>query len=63
MSEADLFRQYAKDAMHGASKASSGNGRRLADLASTWVQTALMSERVLDQALFRRRAPLLKPDR
>jgi hypothetical protein len=48
MSEADLFRQYAKEAMHGASKAASGNEKRaLADLACTWVQAALMSERVL----------------
>jgi hypothetical protein len=48
MSEADLFRQYAKEAMHGASQATSGNEKRaLADLACTWVQAALMNERVL----------------
>ena len=28
MSEAGLFRQYAKEAMHGASKATSGNEKR-----------------------------------
>ena len=43
MSEADLFRQYAKEAMHGASEATSGNEKRaLADLACTWVQAALI---------------------
>jgi hypothetical protein len=48
MSDADLYRQYAKEAMHGSSKATSENEKRvLADLACTWVQAALMSERVL----------------
>jgi hypothetical protein len=48
MSDADLFRQYAEEAMHGSSKATSENEKRsLADLACTWAQAALMSERVL----------------
>jgi len=48
MSEADLFRQYAKEAMHRSSKAPSENEKRtLIDLACTWAQAALMSERVL----------------
>ena len=48
MSEANLFRQYAKEAMHGFSKATNENEKRtLADLASTWAQAALMSERQL----------------
>jgi hypothetical protein len=48
MSEADLFRQYAKEAIHGSSKAASENEKRtLIDLACTWTQAALMSERVL----------------
>ena len=48
MSEADLFRQYAKEAMHEAAKATSENEKRtLIDLACTWSQAAVMSERVL----------------
>jgi hypothetical protein len=48
MSDADLFRQYAKEAMHGFSKATSENEKHtLADLACTWAQAALMSERIL----------------
>jgi hypothetical protein len=48
MSDADLFRQYAEEATHGSSKATSENEKRtLADLACTWAQAALMSERVL----------------
>ena len=48
MNEADLFRQYAKEAMHGSSKAPSDNEKRsLTDLACTWAQAALMSDRVL----------------
>jgi hypothetical protein len=48
MSEADLFRQYAKEAVHGASKATSENEKQtLIDLAFTWSQAAVMSERVL----------------
>jgi hypothetical protein len=48
MSEADLFRQYAKEAIHGSSKATNENEKQsLTDLACIWVQAALMSERVL----------------
>ncbi len=48
MCEADLFRQYAKEAIQGSSKAASEIERRsLIDLACTWAQAALMSERVL----------------
>ena len=48
MSEADLFRQYAKEAIHGSSKATNENEKRsLIDLACIWAQAALMSERVL----------------
>ena len=47
MSEADLFRQYAKEAMRESSKATSENEKRtLSDLACTWSQAALMTERV-----------------
>jgi hypothetical protein len=47
MSDADLFRQYAKEAIHGSSKATSENEKQtLIDLACTWAQAALMSERV-----------------
>jgi hypothetical protein len=48
MSDADLFRQYAKEAMQGSSKATSENEKQaLIDLAFTWSQAALMTERVL----------------
>ena len=47
MSDANLLRQYAKEAMHESSKATSENEKQsLIDLACTWAQAALMSERV-----------------
>jgi hypothetical protein len=47
MSEADLFRQYAKEAMRWSAKSTSDYEKRtLIDLACTWSQAALMSERV-----------------
>jgi hypothetical protein len=56
MSDADLFRQYAKEAMHESSKTKSKSEERtLATIACTWAQAALMSEKV------RRRATLAKP--
>jgi hypothetical protein len=48
MSEADLFRQYAKEAMHESSTVTGENEKEsLIDLACTWVQAALMSDRVI----------------
>jgi hypothetical protein len=48
MGEADLFRQYAEEAIHESSKATSENEKRtLIELACTWAQAALMSDRVL----------------
>jgi hypothetical protein len=48
MSEADLFRQYASEAMRESSKATSESEKRtLIGLACTWAQAALMSDRVL----------------
>jgi hypothetical protein len=48
MSDADLFRQYAKEAMQGSSKATSENDKQtLIDLAFTWSQAALISDGVL----------------
>jgi hypothetical protein len=48
MSNADLYREYAKAAMHGSSKVKDENEKRaLVDLAFTWTQAALMSDRVL----------------
>jgi hypothetical protein len=47
MSDAAPFRQYAKEAIHASSKATSENEKQtLIELASTWAQAALMSERV-----------------
>jgi hypothetical protein len=41
MSDADLFRQYAKEAMHESSKTKSKSEERtLADIACTWAQAA-----------------------
>ncbi len=47
MSEANLFRQYAKEAMRASSEVPSENEKRsLIDLACTWARAALLSERV-----------------
>ena len=44
----DLYRQYAKEAIHGSSKVKDENEKQaLVDLAFTWAQAALMSDRVL----------------
>jgi hypothetical protein len=49
MTEANLFRQYTKEAMHWASKVISENEKQnLIDLACTWAQAALISERALE---------------
>jgi hypothetical protein len=48
MGEADLFRQYAKEAMHVASEVANENEKRtLVDVAYTWALAGLMSDRVL----------------
>jgi hypothetical protein len=48
MSKADLFRQYAKEAMRAASKSTiEDEGRVLIDLACTWARAALAGQRVL----------------
>jgi len=53
MSDADLFRGYAKEAMQGSSKATSNSEKRaLADLAYTWAQAALMSDKVFGSSCF-----------
>ena len=52
MSEADLFRQYAKEAMYGASKVTDEDAKRnLVNLACTWLQAALASERVFGSSI------------
>ena len=48
MSDADLLRQYAKEAINVSSKATNENEKRsLIGLACIWVQAALLSERAL----------------
>ena len=48
MSDADLYRQYAKEAMHVSSKVANENEKRtLVDVAYTWALAGLMSDRVL----------------
>jgi hypothetical protein len=47
MTESDLFRQYAKEAMRSSSKSTDENEKRdLIGLACIWAQAALMSEGV-----------------
>jgi hypothetical protein len=47
MKDADLFRQYAKEVMRWSSESKSENEKRtLIELACTWAQAALLSERV-----------------
>jgi hypothetical protein len=47
MKEADLFRQYAQEAAHSSSKASSQEEKdALMAPACTWAQAALMTGRV-----------------
>jgi hypothetical protein len=46
MQEADLFRRYAREAACSSTRAISENEKKaLLDLACTWAQAALMSER------------------
>ena len=53
MSDADLFRRYAKEAMQRSSKATSNSEKRaLSDLAYTWAQAALMSDKVFGSSCF-----------
>jgi hypothetical protein len=48
MGEADLFRQYAKEAMHVAPKVANENEKRTpVNVAYTWALAGLMSDRVL----------------
>ena len=45
MSDADLYRQYAREAMDRSSKVKDENEKQaLIDLAVTWAQAALMSD-------------------
>jgi hypothetical protein len=47
MTEGNLFREFAKEAIQAASKAKSESERlTLNDLALTWVNAALASERI-----------------
>jgi hypothetical protein len=48
MSDADLHRQYAKEAMHVSSQVKDENEKQaLVDLALSWALAVLMSDRVL----------------
>jgi hypothetical protein len=51
MNDADLFRRYAEEAMHESFEATSEHEKR-ADLACTWAQAALMSDRVFGSSCF-----------
>jgi hypothetical protein len=64
MTDADLFREYAKEAIRESSKAKS-ESKMLAfnELALTWAQAALASERKIGSSLIGRRPILVKPAR
>ena len=52
MTESDLFRQYAKEAMRAFSKSTNENEKQdLIGLACIWAQAALTSERVFGSSL------------
>ena len=52
MSEANLFRKYAKEAMRAASKSpNKSEARELIDLAYTWARAAEAGERILGPIL------------
>jgi hypothetical protein len=52
MSNANVFRQFAEEALRGSSEAVSQDEKRaLEELACTWAQAALMSDRVFGFAL------------
>jgi hypothetical protein len=52
MSDASVFRQFAEEAMCGSSKTTNEAYKRaLEDLACTWAQAALASERVFGPSL------------
>jgi hypothetical protein len=62
MGEADLFRQYAKEAMHLASEVANENEKRtLVDVAYTWALAGLMSDRVLGSSFVSSLAALAEP--
>jgi hypothetical protein len=47
MTEASVFRQYAEEAMRDSSNATSNNEKRaLSELACTWAEAAMASDRV-----------------
>ena len=47
MSDANVFRRFAKEALRGSSEAIDQDEKRaLEELACTWAQAALMSDRV-----------------
>ena len=48
MSDANVFRQFAEEAMHDSSEATGQDEKQaLEELACTWAKAALMSDRVL----------------
>jgi hypothetical protein len=52
MSDANLFRQLAEEAMRDASKAKNqGDKQALEELACTWAQAALVSDRVFGSSV------------
>jgi hypothetical protein len=62
MSDADLFRPYAKEAMYESFETTSKNEKRaLADLACTWAQAALMSDRIFGSSCFVAAEPHFPP--
>ena len=63
MSDASVFRQFAEEAMCGSSKTTNEAYKRaLENLACTWAQAALMSDRVLGSSWSSRDSSAAEPN-
>jgi hypothetical protein len=62
MTEADLFRRYAKEALRSSSKSTNENEKRdLVGLACIWAQAALTSERLFGSSFASSPRDVVKP--
>ena len=62
MVKANQFRQYAEEAMRESDNVTNENEKRnLTDLACTWAQAALMSDRVFGSSFVSSPRPVDKP--
>jgi hypothetical protein len=64
MSDANVFRQFAEEAMRGSSKATNKDEKRaLEELACTWAQASLISDRVFGSSFTPAPHDVAKPHR